>query len=61
MAVTRAKDYLYIVYPFGIFDRESGMVLSEPSRFIREIEDELLEKFILTEEEENEEDEGIDG
>jgi DNA helicase-2/ATP-dependent DNA helicase PcrA len=57
VAVTRAKDYLYIVYPFGIFDRESGMVLSEPSRFINEIGDELLEKFILTE---DEDDEGID-
>ena len=57
VAVTRAKDYLYIVYPFGIFDRESGMVLSEPSRFIREIGDEFLEKFILTN---DDEDEGID-
>lgn len=50
VATTRAKDLLYLVYPFGIFDRESGMVLSEPSRFVREIEDEFLEKFILTEE-----------
>lgn len=57
VAVTRAKDYLYIVYPFGIFDRESGMVLSEPSRFINEINDNLLEKYILTE---GDEDEGID-
>lgn len=53
VATTRAKDNLYIVHPFGIFDRESGMVLSEPSRFIREIGDDFLEKFILTEDEEN--------
>ena len=33
------------------------MVLSEPSRFIGDIGDEFLEKFILTE---DEEDEGID-
>ena len=57
VAITRAKDYLYIVYPFGIFDRESGMVLSEPSRFIQEIDDKILEKYILTDEEDSEEEE----
>ena len=41
---------MMVTIKFGIFDRESGMVLSEPSRFISEIEDGLLEKFILTEE-----------
>lgn len=57
VAITRAKDYLYIVYPFGIFDRESGMVLSEPSRFIQEIDDKILEKYILTDEEDSDEEE----
>lgn len=57
VAITRAKDYLYIVYPFGIFDRESGMVLSEPSRFIQEIDDKILEKYILTDEEISDEEE----
>jgi DNA helicase-2/ATP-dependent DNA helicase PcrA len=52
VALTRAKDNLYIISPFGIFDRESGTVLSEPSRFIRDIGEDLLEKFILTEDNE---------
>ena len=54
------KDYLFIIYPFGIFDRESGMVLSEPSRFIREIDDKILEKFILTDEQDSNSDENND-
>lgn len=55
VALTRAKDNLYIVYPFGIFDRESGTVLSEPSRFVRDISEDYIEKFVLTEDESNEE------
>ena len=50
VAATRAKDQLYITYPVNIFDRESGFVLSEPSRFIKGISDELAERYILDEE-----------
>ncbi|MDQ1266704.1 MAG: ATP-dependent helicase UvrD/PcrA, partial [Bacteroidota bacterium] len=33
VACTRAKDDLFISYPTNIYDRETGYVLSEPSRF----------------------------
>ncbi|MCX6152689.1 MAG: ATP-dependent helicase [Candidatus Kapabacteria bacterium] len=51
VACTRAKDELYISYPMNFYDRESGFVLSEPSRFIDDIEKDLYEKYILVEEE----------
>ena len=34
VAVTRAKEHLYLSYPIDIFDRASGMVLGKPSRFV---------------------------
>jgi DNA helicase-2/ATP-dependent DNA helicase PcrA len=54
VACTRAKDYLYITYPTNIFDRESGFVLSEPSRFLENITDEFAERYVITEEEDEE-------
>jgi len=55
VACTRAKEYLYITYPINIFDRESGMVLSKPSRFIDGIGEEILDKYILDDSETEEE------
>jgi DNA helicase II / ATP-dependent DNA helicase PcrA len=49
VACTRAKEYLYITYPINIFDRESGMVLSKPSRFIDGISEDILDKYMLDE------------
>jgi hypothetical protein len=40
----RAKENLIITYPVNIYDRESGMVLSKPSRFIEGIEEKLLSR-----------------
>ncbi len=54
VAATRAKDFLYISYPNSIYDRESGYILSEPSRFIKNISDTHTEKFVLTEDEDDE-------
>jgi len=54
VAATRAKDKLYITYPISIYDRESGTVLSKPSRFIEHFEETLAEKFVLQEWEANE-------
>jgi DNA helicase-2/ATP-dependent DNA helicase PcrA len=34
VAVTRAKEHLYLSYPIDIFDRTTGMVLGKPSRFV---------------------------
>ncbi len=47
VACTRAKDHLFITYPINIFDRESGAVLSKPSRFIEGIGDHLLEPWVV--------------
>ncbi len=53
VACTRAKTLLYITYPINIFDRFSGSVLSEPSRFIRDINESIAEHYILVNEELN--------
>jgi DNA helicase-2/ATP-dependent DNA helicase PcrA len=50
VACTRAKENLFITYPVNIYDRESGMVLSKPSRFIEGIEERLLEPWVVDEE-----------
>lgn len=47
VACTRAKDHLFITYPINIYDRESGMILSKPSRFIEGIGDGLLEPWVI--------------
>jgi DNA helicase II / ATP-dependent DNA helicase PcrA len=37
VASTRAMDHLYLCYPLTIFDREIGLVILKPSRFISEL------------------------
>lgn len=51
VATTRAKTHLYITYPIDMFDHATGMVLSKPSRFLDGIDEEILERWILAEEE----------
>lgn len=51
VACTRAKDHLFITYPINVYDRESGLLLSKPSRFIDGMPEELLERWTLDEEE----------
>lgn len=58
VACTRAIDRLCISYPTNIYDRESGFVMSEPSRFIRGFDEEILEKFVLMDEENDEGEQG---
>jgi DNA helicase-2/ATP-dependent DNA helicase PcrA len=53
VAATRAKDRLFITHPTNIYDRESGFVLSEPSRFVEGMAEDSLEKFILVEDDED--------
>ncbi len=50
VACTRAKDILCITYPMNIFDRESGSILSRPSRFLQAIDDKFTDKYIISEE-----------
>jgi DNA helicase-2/ATP-dependent DNA helicase PcrA len=50
VACTRAQDHLFITYPINIYDRESGLVLSKPSRFISGLPENLLETWVIDEE-----------
>ena len=52
VAATRAKTYLYITYPIDMFDYSTGMVLSKPSRFLDNIDENILEKWMLETEDE---------
>jgi DNA helicase-2/ATP-dependent DNA helicase PcrA len=47
VACTRAKENLIITYPMNIYDRESGMILTKPSRFISGIDEKLLEPWVV--------------
>ncbi len=47
VACTRAKQHLFITYPVNIYDRESGMILTKPSRFIQGIGENLLEPWVV--------------
>src|SRR5213594_710414 len=42
VAVTRAKEHLYLSYPIDIYDRSSGMVLGQPSRFLADLPEDVL-------------------
>ena len=50
VACTRAKENLFITYPINVYDRESGLVLSKPSRFISDLPENLLEGWVIDEE-----------
>ncbi|MGD9366190.1 MAG: ATP-dependent helicase [Desulfobacteraceae bacterium] len=45
VATTRACDNLMITYPSQVFDRATQTVLYRPSRFIEDIDDDMLEKI----------------
>jgi DNA helicase-2/ATP-dependent DNA helicase PcrA len=47
VACTRAKENLIITYPMNIYDRESGLILTKPSRFIEGIGENLLESWVV--------------
>jgi DNA helicase-2/ATP-dependent DNA helicase PcrA len=49
VAVTRAKEQLFITYP-ALFQSRYGDYFSNPSRFIEDIDKELLEPWLLMEE-----------
>jgi DNA helicase-2/ATP-dependent DNA helicase PcrA len=51
VAATRAKEHLIITYPTNLYDREAGIVLSKPSRFIDGlVEGEFAEGWVIAEE-----------
>lgn len=47
VACTRAKRYLYILYPMRALDHESGWVLSRPSPFVTELPEAVAERWVL--------------
>lgn len=52
VASTRAKQNLFLTYPMNIFDREAGMTLSKPSRFISDVNKDSAEGWLLEEDNE---------
>lgn len=54
VACTRAKEKLLITYPTNIYDRESGYILSERSRFIQDLDKDLYEDCNIVEEDDSE-------
>jgi DNA helicase-2/ATP-dependent DNA helicase PcrA len=51
VAVTRAKEHLYLTYPIDIYDRSTGMVLGKPSRFVDGLPETVLPGMQVVEEE----------
>ncbi|HXI14093.1 MAG TPA: ATP-dependent helicase [Thermoanaerobaculia bacterium] len=49
VGVTRAQQELYLVFPVMARDRNQMDVLMEPSRFLRELDGDLYEKWIIGE------------
>jgi DNA helicase-2/ATP-dependent DNA helicase PcrA len=50
VACTRARENLFITYPVNIYDRESGLILTKPSRFIEGMPENLLDTWVIDEE-----------
>ncbi len=50
VSVTRAKEHLYLSYPIDVYDRSSGMVLGQPSRFVEGLPSGLLAGLQVVEE-----------
>lgn len=49
VASTRAKQNLFVTYPMNLYDREAGITLSKPSRFIQEMNPDLAEGWLIDE------------
>ncbi|MGA1842260.1 MAG: ATP-dependent helicase [bacterium] len=49
VAVTRAKDELYLVVPKVYRSRSGGLVMMKPSRFLTEVDERFIEKMVLEE------------
>ncbi|MBT8331020.1 MAG: ATP-dependent helicase [Deltaproteobacteria bacterium] len=44
VAATRAKENLFFTYPGNVWDRSTGLVLNQPSRFLDNMPDDILDK-----------------
>ena len=45
VATTRAKNDLFISYPVDMYDYATQMILTKPSRFLDNLNEELLEAW----------------
>lgn len=52
VAVTRAKQQLFLTYPINVYDKVTGSVLSKPSRFLDSVPPSHVESWNLVEEHE---------
>lgn len=50
VAVTRAKQHLYLTFPINVYDKVTGSVLSKPSRFLDEVSADLVETWSVVDE-----------
>ena len=50
VAVTRAKQSLYLTFPVQVYDKFTGSVLSEPSRFLDDVPASLVDAWTVVEE-----------
>jgi len=60
VAVTRAKEELYLTYPIISFSYTTGQSINKPSSFISELDDDLFEPWQVNEEGEHYEDDDND-
>ena len=49
VAVTRAKQFLYLTFPVQVYDKITGSVLSKPSRFLDDVPASLVETWSVVE------------
>jgi DNA helicase II / ATP-dependent DNA helicase PcrA len=50
VACTRAQEHLFITYPINVYDRETGTILTKPSRLLEGLGENLLEPWVVDEE-----------
>ncbi|MDH4194443.1 MAG: ATP-dependent helicase [Nitrospirota bacterium] len=50
VAVTRAKNHLFLTYPINVYDKMTGSVLSKPSRYLDHIPSSYFDTWSLVEE-----------
>ena len=50
VAVTRAKQELFLTYPINVYDKMTGSVLSKPTRFLDQVPPACMELWSLVEE-----------
>jgi DNA helicase-2/ATP-dependent DNA helicase PcrA len=48
VALTRARDHLFVTYPVSVFHPSSGRVLNRPSRFLEDVPKGLFERWAVS-------------